>query len=94
MQTLKDLKSAVKQATHMTLLETDRPHKYVGVRRVVAHVNTVGFALFIPPENKERSYLDWPRGKHLSFVPDHPNRFKVTSDQVTLVYEFDHGDVA
>lgn len=92
MQTLKDLKSAVKQATHMTLVETDKPHKYVGVRREIAHVNTVGFALYTPAAKPEKSYMDWPRGRQLTFFPDYPRRFCVETEYVKLVYEFDSGN--
>lgn len=86
MKTLKDMKEAVANASHLTLVDTNKPHKYVGVKRELGHTNTVGFALK-QPFNNDLSYCGWPKTSELSFVEAHPNRFTITHSYVTLTYE-------
>lgn len=85
MKTLKVLKERAAKATHMTLIETNRPHKYLHVKRRVSHTNTVGFGL-IPEEGGNISYLGWPKASELTFYPDDPNKFRIDTPYVVLVY--------
>lgn len=86
MKTLKDLKAAVAKATHMKLVSTDKPHKYVGVLRKIHHSNTVGFAL-ANPNTGEPSYLRWPEKKNVIFHIAKPWMFTVLTGYDSLTYE-------
>lgn len=86
MRTLKDLKEAVAKASHITLVNTDKPHKFLNIKRKIRQVNTVGFSS-APDEGSEASYLDWPKASELTFHPAAANQFTVRSHNLTLRYE-------
>lgn len=87
MKTLKDLKARIAKATHMTLTETDKPHMYLHVKRWVCLVNTVGIGLAQQQTGASLSYLDWPKASELTFFPGDPDKFRITTPYVVLVYQ-------
>lgn len=87
MKSLADLRRAIKVGTTVTLVASNKSHKYLNVPRKVVLVNTVGFALL--PDTTDTgaspSYLSWPKARELRFA--HDDEFTVTLSYVTLTYE-------
>lgn len=65
MKYLKCLKLALKHGDVLTLLETNAPHKWVGVPRHIHKLNSIGIQLTNP--NGVISYLEWPKASELSY---------------------------
>lgn len=79
-----DLKRALKKGVVIELTASNKPHKFLNIRRLVVESNSVGVGLQ-PLDSGAVSYLDWPKAAEYSTSGE--NSFKLTyADGLTLEY--------
>lgn len=79
-----DLKRALKKGVVIELTASNKPHKYVYLKRVIVESNSVGIAVQ-PLTGGASSFLDWPKAAEYSASGE--NSFKLTyADGLTLEY--------
>lgn len=88
-KTVAELKRRIKPDVYLTLTACDFPHKFMGTKRPIHSVNSVGFSLWVEGQDTGAaapSYMDWPKASE--FKSESDNTFKIdTGNGQWITYE-------